>query len=54
VIDEYEFLVQSVLAGHEPTLRASLRERIQLDPADPHDFRSRAVGVRYRSKRVTA
>src|SRR5690606_25526287 len=30
LIDEYEFLVQPVLAGHGPTLLAGLRERIQL------------------------
>ena len=28
MIDEYEFLVQPVLAGHGPTLLAGLRERI--------------------------
>lgn len=32
LIDEYEFLVQPVLAGHGPTLLAGLGERIQLDP----------------------
>ena len=31
LIDEYEFLVQPVLAGHGPTLLAGLRERIQLE-----------------------
>ena len=31
LIDEYEFVVQPVLAGHGPTLLAGLRERIQLD-----------------------
>ena len=30
LIDEYEFLVQPVLAGHGPTLLAGLGERIQL------------------------
>lgn len=31
LIDEYEFLVQPVLAGHGPTLLAGLRERILLE-----------------------
>ena len=44
LIDEYEFLVQPVLAGHGPTLLAGLRERIQLELVDRHEFRSGAVG----------
>jgi dihydrofolate reductase len=31
LIDEYEFFVQPVLAGHGPTLLTGLRERIQLE-----------------------
>ena len=38
LIDEYEFLV-SLLAGHGPTLLAGLRERIQLELVDRHEFR---------------
>ena len=53
LIDEYEFLVQPVLAGHGPTLLAGLRERIQLEFLDRHEFRSGAVAVRYRPKRVS-
>jgi hypothetical protein len=34
LIDEYEFLVQPVPAGHGPTLHAGLRERIQLELAN--------------------
>ena len=48
LIDEYEFLVQPVLAGHGPTLLAGLRERIQLELVDRREFRSGAVVVRYR------
>lgn len=48
LIDEYEFVVQPVLAGHGPTLLAGLRERIQLELVDRHEFRSGAVAVRYR------
>ena len=39
LIDEYEFVVQPVLAGHGPTLLAGLRERIQLELVDRHEFR---------------
>ncbi len=52
LIDEYEFLVQPVLAGHGPTLLAGLRERIQLKLVDRHEFGSGVVALRYRSTRV--
>jgi dihydrofolate reductase len=48
LIDEYEFVVQPVLAGHGPTLLAGLRERIPLELVDRHEFRSGAVALRYR------
>ena len=54
LIDEYEFVVQPVLAGHGPTLLAGLRERIQLELVDRHEFRSGAVALRYRPARVAA
>ena len=54
LIDEYEFLVQPVLAGHGPTLLAGLRERIQLELVDRHELRSGAVAVRCRPTRATA
>jgi len=54
LIDEYEFLVQPVLAGHGPTLLAGLRERIRLELVSRHEFRSGAVAVRYRPARDTA
>ncbi|MFG3423125.1 dihydrofolate reductase family protein [Micromonospora sp. NPDC049460] len=54
LIDEYEFLVQPVLAGHGPTLLAGLRERIQLELVGRHEFRSGAVALRYRPTRVPA
>jgi dihydrofolate reductase len=54
LIDEYEFVVQPVLAGHGPTLLAGLRERVQLELVDRHEFRSGAVAMRYRPARVTA
>ena len=52
LIDEFEFLVQPVLAGNGPTLLAGLRERIQLELVDRHELRSGAVAQRYRPTRV--
>ena len=54
LIDEYEFVVQPVLAGHGPTLLSGLRERIELELVDRQDFRSGAVALRYRPKQVAA
>jgi dihydrofolate reductase len=54
LIDEYEFLVQPVLAGHGPTLLAGLPERIELELVERHEFRSGAVAVRYRPVRSGA
>ena len=54
LIDEYEFVVQPVLAGHGPTLLAGLRERIELELVDRHEFRSGAVAMRYRPAGVAS
>lgn len=54
LIDEYEFVVHPVLAGHGPTLLAGLSERIQLEPVDRREFRSGAVVQRYRPAPATA
>ena len=54
LIDEYVFVVQPVLAGHGPTLLAGLRERIQLEVVERHEFRSGAVAVRCRPTPVAA
>lgn len=51
LIDEYEFLVQPVLAGHGPTLLAGLRKRIELDLVGRQEFPSGAVAVRYRPRK---
>ena len=48
LIDEYEFLVQPVLAGHGPTLLAGLGERIRLELVERQEFASGAVAMRYR------
>lgn len=52
LIDEYEFVVQPVIAGRGPTLLAGLRERIQLELVDRHEFGSGAVVMRYRPTRA--
>lgn len=51
LIDEYEFVVHPVLAGHGPTLLAGLRRRIELEPVGRHEFRSGAVALRFRPVR---
>ncbi|EYT64939.1 deaminase/reductase [Dietzia sp. UCD-THP] len=54
LIDEYEFVVQPVLAGHGPTLMAGLRERTPLELVDRLGFRSGTVALRYRPVSATA
>ena len=54
LIDEYEFVVQPVVAGHGPTLLAGLRERIELELVERQEFRSGAVVLRYRPAQATA
>jgi dihydrofolate reductase len=54
LIDEYEFLVHPVLAGHGPTLFAGLRERLELELVGRHELRSGAVALRYQPSRVAA
>lgn len=50
LIDEYEFVVQPIVAGHGPALLAGLRERIQLELVDRREFRSGAVAHRFRPR----
>ena len=47
LIDEYEFVVHPILAGHGPTLFAGLSERLDLRLVGRHEFRSGAVVLRY-------
>ena len=54
LIDEYEFVVQPVLAGHGPTLLSGLRERIQLEQVSRREFRSGAVVQRFRPVPTTS
>ena len=48
LIDEYEFLVEPVLAGHGPTLLAGLRRRVGLELVELRGFRSGVLLLRYR------
>ena len=52
LIDEYEFVVLPVLAGHGPTLFAGLSERLELQLVGRQEFRSGAVALRYQPSRV--
>jgi dihydrofolate reductase len=54
LIDEYEFVVHPILAGHGPTLFAGLSERLDLKLVERQEFRAGAVAMRYQPSRVTA
>jgi dihydrofolate reductase len=54
LIDEYEFVVVPVLAGHGPTLLAGLRERLDLQLIERQELRSGAVVLRYEPGRAAA
>ena len=51
LIDEYEFVVQPMLAGHGPTLFAGLSKRIDLKLVSRLEFGSGAVSMRYEPRR---
>ena len=51
LIDEYEFVVQPILAGHGPTLLAGLAQPINLRLVDRLAFASGAVVLRYEVKK---
>src|SRR5687767_7197438 len=51
LIDEYEFVVQPRLAGHEPTLFAGLSKRVDLKLVSRLEFGSGAVAMRYEPRR---
>ena len=50
LIDEYEFVVMPVLAGHGPTLFAGLSERLELELVARQEFRSGSVALRYKPR----
>jgi dihydrofolate reductase len=51
LIDEYEFLVHPVIAGHGPTLLAGLREKHELKLVDRQELSSGVVALRYEPAR---
>jgi dihydrofolate reductase len=51
LIDEYEFVVQPILAGHGPTLFAGLAKVIDLKLVSRLEFGSGAVAMRYEPRR---
>jgi dihydrofolate reductase len=51
LVDEFVFVVQPVIAGRGPTLLSGLRNRIDLDLVDRHEFRSGASVQRYRPRK---
>ena len=51
LIDEYEFVVQPILAGHGPTLFAGLSKRVDLKLVSRLEFSSGAVAMRYEPRR---
>jgi len=50
LIDEYEFVVHPVLAGHGPTPFAGLTEHLELRLLDRKEFTSGAVSLRYQPR----
>jgi dihydrofolate reductase len=51
LIDEYEFIVHPRIAGHGPTLFASLAKPLDLKLISRHEFASGAVATRYEPRR---
>ena len=54
LIDEYELVVQPIVAGHGPTLFAGLGERLELKLVGRQEFRSGAVALRYQPTRTVS
>jgi dihydrofolate reductase len=51
LIDEYQFVVQPIVAGHGPTLFAGLSKRLDLKLVSRREFGSGAVAMRYELRR---
>ena len=51
LIDEYEFVIHPVLAGHGPTLFAGLSKPVDLKLASRLEYGSGAVAMRYEPRR---
>ena len=50
LIDEYEFVVHPVVAGHGPTLFAGLSRPLELELVGRREFQSGAIVLRYQSR----
>lgn len=53
LIDEYEFVVAPIVAGHGPWLLDGLRQRIDLDLVERKELSSGLVALRYQPVRST-
>jgi len=51
LIDEYEFVVHPILAGHGPTLFAGLSERLELNLVGRQELPAGAIALRYQPSR---
>jgi dihydrofolate reductase len=51
LIDEYEFIVHPLLAGHGPTLFAGLSKQVDLRLVSRLEFASGAVAMRYEPRK---
>ncbi|MFZ6004587.1 MAG: dihydrofolate reductase family protein [Actinomycetota bacterium] len=52
LIDEFEFVVHPIVAGHGPTLFAGLKERLDLNLVERREFQAGAVALRYEARRI--
>lgn len=52
LIDEFEFVVQPLIAGHGPTLLAGLPRPLDLELVGRIEYGSGAVALRYRRKEI--
>jgi dihydrofolate reductase len=52
LIDEYEFIVHPLIAGHGPSLFAGLSEQVDLKLVNRLEFRSGAVAMTYEPRRA--
>ncbi len=51
LIDEYEFMVHPVVAGHGPTLLAGLSKHVELQLVSREEIGSKIVSMRYEPKK---
>jgi dihydrofolate reductase len=54
LIDEYEFVIQPIVAGHGPALLAGLSDRLDLQLVGRKELSSGAIALTYQPTRTTA